>query len=703
MRHVAQSLLLCVLSGCLAADRAAPDGDDPIDSTGAELGVPITGCASGGYANNTLTLTVGPDVLVLNAPAGKIIANGYQCMGVVSGVTQPLTTINVSKLRINGDSSSNKVVLDMQPGTFGTKILANTGGITVDFESSAGGSDSFMIRGGKNPETYKFGTSTTSSDIYIEVSGDRVADIDLKPGASLSLLAAMGGGSDTVLASPLATDFTTFANVKISVGPLTKAITAYGGAGDDKFTGGTGDDVFYGGDGNDTFRATAYPDGNDSYTGDLGTDTVDYSIRTAALNIDIGPDHVSRAARADMGKLDYSTLAGKTLVFALDGGSDIPVTFTTPANPADVISQIDTAAGASVASLTGKNQLVLSSTTQTTTSSVKVDASSTAIAAGILDMPSGTSTTVSGTNIPLDNDDGQSGESDDVRSGIENITGGSGNDTLVGDLTRNVIKGGGGDDSISGGPGVCAPEYTSANGDSLQGEAGNDTFYMPVANCWASLSGGLGNNIADFSARSVSVDLSNNGVANDGAMNEKANIGTDVLKLIGGFGNDVLTGGSSNDTFVGGSGGDVMIGGAGLDDIVDYSTTTTANNISLCFTATIYDCGTANDGAGGATEGDQVFQIEHVIGGSDVDTMTVLNNADFDVFFEGRDGNDVLTGGDGNDKLWGDDGVDTLSGGNGDDSLNGGAGADILDAGGGNGDLCAFDPADSPTPIGCEG
>jgi Ca2+-binding RTX toxin-like protein len=704
MRHVALSLLLCALSGCQAADDGrAPGDEDPVEATVAELGVPITGCASGGYATNTLTLTVGADTLVLNAPAGKITANGYQCRGVINGVSQPLTTINVVKIRINGDSSSNKVVLDSQPGSFSTKILANTGGILVDFASMSGGSDSFMLRGGKGPEAYKFGTSTTSSDIYIEISGDKVADINIKPGSSLTLAASMGAGSDTVLASPVAADMTMFANTKIVVGPLTTGLTAYGGIGDDKFTGGTGNDDFSGGEGNDTFRATAFPDGNDSYTGDVGTDTVDYSVRTMPLNIDIGPSNVSRVGRADLARLDYSALAAKTLVIALDEGSDIPVTFTAPTKPSDVISQINIAAGATVATLTGLNQLMLSSTTHSATSSVKVDASSTAIAAGILDMTAGTSTTVSGTSIPLDNDDGQSGESDDVRSSIENITGGIGNDILIGDLSKNVIKGGGGNDSISGGPSACAPEYTSANGDTLQGEAGNDVFYMPVANCWAWLQGGLGNDTADFSARSVSVELSNNGIANDGATSEKANIANDVLRMVGGFANDVLTGGSSNDILIGGPGGDVMIGAAGMDDIVDYSATSATNNVSLCFTATIFDCGTANDGAGGATEGDQVYQIEHVIGGSSGDTLTVLNNADVDVFFEGRAGDDFLTGGDGNDKLWGDDGVDTLAGGNGDDSLNGGAGVDVLDAGGGVGDLCAFDVADSPTPLGCEG
>jgi serralysin len=41
----------------------------------------------------------------------------------------------------------------------------------------------------------------------------------------------------------------------------------------------------------------------------------------------------------------------------------------------------------------------------------------------------------------------------DVVSGIENLTGGSGNDTLAGDGAANVLSGGDGDDRLAGGTG----------------------------------------------------------------------------------------------------------------------------------------------------------------------------------------------------------------------------------------------------------
>ncbi|BBO11168.1 MULTISPECIES: M10 family metallopeptidase C-terminal domain-containing protein [Bradyrhizobium] len=53
----------------------------------------------------------------------------------------------------------------------------------------------------------------------------------------------------------------------------------------------------------------------------------------------------------------------------------------------------------------------------------------------------------------------------DVRSYIDNVTGGSGNDTIIGNAIANVLKGGGGNDTITGGGG----------NDTIDGGAGTDT------------------------------------------------------------------------------------------------------------------------------------------------------------------------------------------------------------------------------------
>jgi Ca2+-binding RTX toxin-like protein len=73
-------------------------------------------------------------------------------------------------------------------------------------------------------------------------------------------------------------------------------------------------------------------------------------------------------------------------------------------------------------------------------------------------------------------DDGEVGEKDYVEADVENLIGGSGNDTLIGSALANNIKGGRGNDIIKGGDGNDVLDG-GAGADKLYGEAGNDTLY----------------------------------------------------------------------------------------------------------------------------------------------------------------------------------------------------------------------------------
>lgn len=87
-------------------------------------------------------------------------------------------------------------------------------------------------------------------------------------------------------------------------------------------------------------------------------------------------------------------------------------------------------------------------------------------------------------NVDLDGkkDDGQNSEKDLVKTDIENIVGGKGNDTLIGNDSSNKIEGGKGNDTIKGGKGN--DEVIGEEGDdNLKGDRGNDK-----------LNGGIGNN-----------------------------------------------------------------------------------------------------------------------------------------------------------------------------------------------------------------
>ncbi|MFD0462977.1 hypothetical protein ACFQY9_15145 [Microvirga aerilata] len=151
--------------------------------------------------------------------------------------------------------------------------------------------------------------------------------------------------------------------------------------------------------------------------------------------------------------------------------------------------------------------------------------------------------------------------------------------------------------------------------------------------------------------------------------------------IFGGDGQDILDGG---DYGTDGDPADHLVGGTGWD-LVTYERSNTGVVIDL----------DTQDNGGGAY-GDMYEEIEAFTGSNLADTLTGAND---EIYFYGRDGNDVLTGswkadhlygqgdndrldgGDGNDELWGGWGEDTIRGGRGNDTLSGEGGDDELDGG----------------------
>jgi Ca2+-binding RTX toxin-like protein len=701
------------------ADAGAEVDGDPIEAAVAGLGVMVSGCSSSTSAA-MLTLNLAPSVpMVINAPNGKLMVNGHACTSLVSGVSAAMTTNTTYKIRINGTSGSDKVILDLLPGTFGAKILSSMGGITVDFASQAGGSDVFMLRGSSSPETFKFATSQAGTENYIEFTGDSVADVKIMPAQGVALMASLGGGADTVIADTnMVRGFAGINN--ITTGSLQVGLTAYGGAGADKFTGGPGDDVFYGGDDDDLFKMAATADGADVYQGDDGSDTVDYSNRTGALTVDIGTVGPGLFGTADLA-LDPSlygvggTLDGAHLDMDVDAGNglDVFVVFSAPLGPSDVASQINAACAAAGDAC----RAWLSSSNMLNVANSRPESSGGFLDVFNMDVDVGLPLFASASSA--DADDGLLNEHDDVRPTTENILGGSAGDTLVGDASKNTIRGGRGNDQIDGGGvalATCAG-FIASQGDALLGEDGDDTFFVPMLGCSATIAGGLGQDAAIFSGRSAGLQLSNDGVANDGEvpLQEKASVGVDVESITGGFGGDLISGANNVDTFSGGPGDDFLIGGAGNDSLVGGAGSDTFNGglgsdsvsyagygasepvtVTLCSTTAITvgtidtACGARDDGH---QETDQIANVERVVGGAGDDQMTAASM--IGATFEGGNGDDTLIGGGGNDVMWGEAGDDILSGGSGDDELTGGAGDDTLDGGSGAADLCVNDAADA--------
>ena len=237
----------------------------------------------------------------------------------------------------------------------------------------------------------------------------------------------------------------------------------------------------------------------------------------------------------------------------------------------------------------------------------------------------------------------------DTRSLIENVKGGSGNDTITGNQVNNKLYGNAGNDTLNG----------DAGNDLLVGGAGADK-----------LNGGAGTDTASYAGASKGVTVSlltTKSSTNDAAGDTFSSIenitGTGYADVITGntaanllrgeAGNDTLNGGDGDDTLIGGAGADKLNGGAGIDT-ASYAGAGKGVTVSLLTTKS-----STNDATG-----DTFSSIENITGSSYDDIIT------------GNTGANVLRGEAGNDKLIGGNGNDTLLGGLGADKLYGGAGGD---------------------------
>ena len=209
---------------------------------------------------------------------------------------------------------------------------------------------------------------------------------------------------------------------------------------------------------------------------------------------------------------------------------------------------------------------------------------------------------------------------------IENVVGGSGDDSLTGDFNANKLAGGFGNDVLSG----------LADNDVLDGGAGADN-----------LDGGANTSAGDTlsydsSLLGVAINLATNSAQGGDAQGDIISNFENVTgsaqgdQLVGDGGVNVLRGLAGNDLFVGGLGADQMIGGADID-VVDYSGFATGVSINL----------TAGTGVGG----DTLSEIENITGSAFGDVL------------QGDNGANTLRGGAGNDYMIAGNGADLMVGG----------------------------------------
>jgi Ca2+-binding RTX toxin-like protein len=496
-----------------------------------------------------------------------------------------------------------------------------------------GGSGNDTLRGDASNDTLSGGLNDDSleggsgNDVYLI---DADTDIGLD-----TLVEFIGGGDDLIDFHNTTTTGITFdlsdsdgqtiatgIQVVFSAGELENVA---GGSLDDHLTGNSGDNILYGNGGNDNLwgdfgQDILYGgDGNDNLQGYLGDDTVYGGNGNDYLQAYEGNDSLYGGDGDDTIANTNGAGGGND---SLDGGSGDDVLAAEAGN--DTLN-----GGDGDDSYTVRGNVILSSnSTFAIVDSLGID-TLTFVDTGniVLDLLQ-SSPQLLITNLSLVNFNG-------ALSGIENIIGSVGSDSLSGNNLDNSIFGGENNDSLSGGNGDDSLDGGNGN-DSCQGGTGNDT-----------LSGASGD---DILRGGIGDDYLSGGSGNGSLFGEDGDDyvsgGSDPDKLDGGSGNDELNGGDSDDTLIGGVGADTMVGGIGSDlyyvdnvgdlivenayegreqvnSSISYSLGTTLENLTLQGTLNI-------NGTGNSLN-------NKIIGNSGINALC------------GKAGNDTLIGADGND------------------------------------------------------
>jgi Ca2+-binding RTX toxin-like protein len=380
----------------------------------------------------------------------------------------------------------------------------------------------------------------------------------------LTMSATGGAGADTLNAIEHLTG-SAFAD-KLTGNSLANRLE--GGAGNDTLSGGGGADTMVGGDGLDSYVVDnaldqVIEDNANASTG--GNDIVNSHLGAYSLTVNVENGRILATGAANLtGNVLNNILYASSGDNALDGGAGT-----------DIASYLFASAAVNISLASGSAQTT-------------------------------------------------GGSGSDSIVNIENITGSNFNDSLAGSATANILDGGLGDDSMTGGDGSDS-YYVRQGGDvvietnAILASGGADLVYSYLA------------------AYSLTTNVENARIL----------IGT-AANLTGNNLNNALFAAAGNNQFDGGAGG----------DSVSYQYATGAINASL---AIVGAQATGNSGA------DSFVSIESLTGSGYGDTFT------------GNGAINALNGMAGNDSLNGGLGNDLLIGGAGKDSLTGGLGADRFD------------------------
>lgn len=152
---------------------------------------------------------------------------------------------------------------------------------------------------------------------------------------------------------------------------------------------------------------------------------------------------------------------------------------------------------------------------------------------------------------------------------IENLLGGSGNDTLSGDGGANRIDGGAGDDWIEGGAGndTLIGNGNGGGGDTVSYAGAAAAVTVSLASTSAQTTGGAGTDTLSGFENLIGSAYDDTLTGGSGGNGILGGAGADRIR--GNGGRDTLTGGGGNDLFLYGSAAEAGLGATGRDRITD--------------------------------------------------------------------------------------------------------------------------------------
>jgi Ca2+-binding RTX toxin-like protein len=271
----------------------------------------------------------------------------------------------------------------------------------------------------------------------------------------------------------------------------------------------------------------------------------------------------------------------------------------------------------------------------------------------------------SGVTVSLVSNEGFGGTAEgDTLTSIENLTGSSHDDFLIGNDANNVLTGLEDNDILKGGGGADTL-FGDSGSDTLKGGGGADV-----------LNGGSGIDTADYYDSfagvviSLITDAAGNGDAEGDELNSIENVkgSAHADTLFGNDGVNVLTGRDGDDNLKGFGGNDTLWGGNGLDFLDGGIGADTLRGEAGNDTYVVDNAGDAVIEVAG--EGTDVVRtsINYTLGANVENLTTASATGTTDLLLTGNTLNNQITGNDGDNFINGGSGADTMTGNGGNDT-----------------------------------